>query len=287
MVSVVERFFTEVYNKNYGEVSLLIQQGNDINVIYDGKRALHIACVRNDFNMVKLLLDLGADPNIEVRDETPLNIAIRTGNEDIVELLIKNKARVNILNNGYSKPLFDAWNTRNLNIMKMLLKEGANANEVDFAGKPILNHVSGSTNEEDIDFVETLLEYGANPNIDDGEVGTALHNACKSNNILAMYELLKNDASILQLNNNDEFPLHIACSSNSTKAVAMLLKQNEGILNKSVYSQLSYYNKGNKQEGMTPLQIARINKNKDMVDLLQERNKNAIVQCILNSRFEI
>lgn len=280
---VIEKFFEDVYNKDREAVSSFVQNGNNVNVVYDGKTALHIACVRNDLDMIKLLLDEGANPNVVARDETPLHIAVRMGNVDMLKLLVKNNARVSMLN--YGTPLYDIFNTHNLEIMKILLKEGANANEVNFTGKPILNYVSQSMDEKDVEFVETLLKYGANPNIDDHEIGTALHNACISNNIAAMDKLLNNNASVLRVNSNGELPLHIACSINSTKAVQMLLKHDDQALEQGVYSLLSYYNKANNRDGHTPLQIARINNNSDIEDMLYERNKNAIIQCIVNNKF--
>ena len=78
---------------------------------------------------------------------TALHIAIDCKNINMVKILIKNKANVNIPNKEGKTPLHLAISHNlNINLIKILLKEGANINASDGNGKTALNEAVSQNN---------------------------------------------------------------------------------------------------------------------------------------------
>ncbi|XP_065527940.1 ankyrin repeat domain-containing protein 22 isoform X5 [Lathamus discolor] len=128
------------------------------------------AAYNNDFSEVQFLLE--RDSNcLNIQDsfsgDTPLICACKQGNNRIVSYLLKRNADVN-LRNKISKT------KQNENLIKMLLRAGADVNATDFSGS------------------------------------TALHYACKMNNQAVIPLLLQAHADTSLKNQDGETPLDIA-----------------------------------------------------------------------------
>jgi cytohesin len=124
-----------------------------------------------DINVCELLLKHGADPNIQDKyGRTPLHYY---ENYKICELLLKHGADPNILDKDGRTPLHDI---DDINVCKLLIKCGANIipNLQDkFLDQKTLLMIA--TQKNDIEFVESLLKHGADPNIQNKDGYTALH----------------------------------------------------------------------------------------------------------------
>ena len=85
---------TAVWGGDEAQVRQLLEDGEDVNAIYDS--VLHMAVEQDNESMAQLLLDADADPNLRGEDgHTPLMCAATKGNESIVRLLLGAKAEVN------------------------------------------------------------------------------------------------------------------------------------------------------------------------------------------------
>ncbi len=132
--------------------------------------------------IVEKLLQFGADPNYQNDNYlVPLNIV---KNEKVAKLLIKAGADVNN-RDGYHNPLMTNTNPK---IAKILLEAGADPNIIRIGGLTCLHNLNLTA-----DFVNMVLEYGANPNaLTQWDKLTPFH----FSNLDTMYILVKAGANI-------------------------------------------------------------------------------------------
>lgn len=101
----------------------------------------------------------------ENMDEASLLWAARVGSIDIVKRIIAKKVDVNAIDLSYNTTaLMAASEGGYTNIVKLLLKHGANINAQDQVGATALTYASAGGRE---DTVKLLLEHGADVNIKD------------------------------------------------------------------------------------------------------------------------
>jgi ankyrin repeat protein len=100
----------------------------------EGNTGLIIAINRRDEQWAGLLLNKGADPNLAGKGgDTPLIAAARVGFETAMEWLIGLGAKVDASNRMGETPLIVAVQQRNLPIVRLLLREGADPDKADAA----------------------------------------------------------------------------------------------------------------------------------------------------------
>lgn len=100
----------------------------------DGNTGLIIAINRSDEPWTGFLLKKGADPNAPGKDgDTPLIAAARVGFEQAMEWLIGLGAKVDADNRMGETPLIIAVQQRDLPLVRLLLKHGANPDKTDSA----------------------------------------------------------------------------------------------------------------------------------------------------------
>ena len=100
----------------------------------DGNTGLIIAISRSDEQWTGFLLNKGADPNLAGKSgDTPLIAASRVGFEQAVEWLLGLGARVDADNKMGETPLIIAVQQRQLPIVRVLLRAGANPDKSDSA----------------------------------------------------------------------------------------------------------------------------------------------------------
>lgn len=141
--------------------------------------ALSRAIRKKRTDMVKFLLNAGVPPEHETCRALswgyPLHVAARTNNLDLVRLLLKAGANLNVFNIEDKTPL---WEARSVSIVRALLDAGANPN----AGAYTLLHVAAS--QRRMDLLHVLLNH---PGIDlnkknDAFLWTPLHCAASNSN---------------------------------------------------------------------------------------------------------
>ena len=160
-------------------VHKLIQAGADVNKRdKDDYTALILAISAGHYECMALLLNAGADVNARgtsrhENDKTALHAAVSSNNIRCVELLLDAGADVNIdIPLGESEDIFDPWSNeycsvlslasyRGYNdIVKLLLKKGANVNEI----KKKRNGLFEASERGHYDTMELLIQAGADVN---------------------------------------------------------------------------------------------------------------------------
>lgn len=113
--------------------------------ITSGESALHIVTARRDLTWMGFLLQKGANPNARDKDGiTPLMLATTLRFVDGAETLLARKARVDETNNSGETALIRAVQLRDLAMVRLLLKAGANADKQDtIAGQSARDYASG------------------------------------------------------------------------------------------------------------------------------------------------
>jgi ankyrin repeat protein len=97
-----------------------------------GETALHIVVARRDPTWLSFLLAKGGNPNIaDKKGVTPLMLATQYGFADGASILIKNKAAVDGTNRGGETALIRAVQLRNSEMVRLLIKAGANPDKKD------------------------------------------------------------------------------------------------------------------------------------------------------------
>jgi ankyrin repeat protein len=101
-----------------------------------GETALHIVTARRDLTWMTFLIAKGANVNLrDVRGTTPLQLAVSLGFTEGVELLVGQRARIDEPNADGETPLIAAVHRRDIGIMRLLLKGGADPDRADNSGR--------------------------------------------------------------------------------------------------------------------------------------------------------
>ncbi len=116
---------------NLTQIKNLIADGADVNQIYWdlGDTLLKIAIDARQNETVQLLLEAGADPNYEVFGTPPLFDAAAYGYSEIVKTLIKAGANVHDKDNS---ALVAAATKGHLEVVKLLIKSGSDTSSYEY-----------------------------------------------------------------------------------------------------------------------------------------------------------
>nr|URM61887.1 ankyrin repeat domain containing protein [Mimivirus sp.] len=151
-------------------IELLLERGADINIIdNDGSFPLLILIKKFhkfDFrDMIIKLIKYGADINLSNNNkETVLSYLIRKKRHiDLIEFLLKFKPNMNHQKYISGSYLMSAVETKNNDLIKLLIKYGANIN-FDNNYLPVLHKALSIESDNGPEIVDILLENGADPN---------------------------------------------------------------------------------------------------------------------------
>ncbi|KAI4455209.1 molting protein mlt-4 [Holotrichia oblita] len=178
--------------RNEDAVRLIVQHQADVSVTNCRQETpLYIAVVNEQIAIMKILLNLiedGAPPvNLVVKNatetdgnislkykmyvnveslsgDTPLFCAIRKKNVEMVEILLENGADGNYVDKytSHLTPLFNAVETQHLDIIGILLRKGA---DVNFKNDYDVTPLYLATLLRNVNMVKLLLEHGAHLNV--------------------------------------------------------------------------------------------------------------------------
>ncbi|XP_027896742.1 ankyrin repeat and SOCS box protein 2-like isoform X2 [Xiphophorus couchianus] len=167
----IQPLFSAAQNGNAETLQLLVQR--DVNEqAGDGASPLYEACKNGHFPVVQALLTLKADANRATNsDLLPLHVAVRKNHKRIVSLLIPLTSRVRIRTCGIS-PLHIAADRNRDEILELLIESGFDVNaELSEEHSQMYEDRRStalyfSVSNGNLEAAETLLEAGANPNLD-------------------------------------------------------------------------------------------------------------------------
>ncbi|XP_045200251.2 ankyrin repeat and SOCS box protein 13-like [Mercenaria mercenaria] len=186
----------------------LLNSGGDVNTLYQDlslistKSILHMCCEKGRIDCVKVLLEEGA--NLAARDawyQTPLMYCMITQWYEIAEILLNHDRDVIDIGDMYGRTaLHIAVKNAAIEGVELLLRYGAEVNNVDEKGITPLNSVCGDKEVSASDLVEIvrlLLEAGADPNCKDFMEGrTALQRAMITGNVEVVQMLIAAGARV-------------------------------------------------------------------------------------------
>lgn len=216
--------------------------------------------VKAKYDFIKLIID-----------NYTLIGAIETGNMERVKKLLNEDNEIhNYINEKDDEgntPLHYAIYYDNLELIELLLKQkNIKVNAKNEKGFAPLHIVILGNSINSLNILEYLLDNGANINVQDKNGHTPLHVAISQNDIEVIEMLLERRIKINTQTKVGNTAMHYAVSTNYVSIVETLLddkyKYNVDI------NKLNIYN-------LTPLDIAIKNKNKSIIELLQDyNNKN-------------
>jgi ankyrin repeat protein len=173
-------------------------------VLQNGMTELHMAVVNKDAGAIsKLLTDCGPDV-VDDDKATPLHYAARHKNLELITLLERAGADLNALDVDGIPPLGEAIQSSNSEVAKALVKAGA---KVDIHDYSALVHAAKVEQHEMVVF---LLQNGARINAQPGGQETALHYAVLSNGVQTVSVLVKAGANVAIKREDGRTPLHVA-----------------------------------------------------------------------------
>ena len=160
-------------------VVLLARQGASLDQVdYDGRSAMHMACVEGNYKVVEVLIQHGANINMKDRwGSTPLQIAVSCKHQMLIGLLTVSKAQLGIDNPASA--LCEAAAAGDLASVKRLIENSVDPNSGDYDRRCAL-HISSAEGHDKV--VEFLLSSKANANCADRWGGTPLQDALSSEN---------------------------------------------------------------------------------------------------------
>ena len=173
-------------------VRALVEDGHAINEYVGGKcgTPLIATCVYGREKIASILLDGGADPNLPVGwyRRCPLAVAIEQNEKGIFKLLLKTNGIHLNARRFETDPAGKVWNIRinksllymaaesgSLEMVNSLLESGADA---DIQERSEWTPLQVACSRGSVDIVDILLEYGANARISGGHSGSPLQAAC-------------------------------------------------------------------------------------------------------------
>jgi ankyrin repeat protein len=249
-----QRFLSLCQAAKTGEadaVVLLARQGANLDQQdYDGRTALHVACMEGNYKVVEVLTQQDANPNLKNRwGHTPLQVAVNHKQQMIVQLLSLSKARLDLEN--AASALCDASSKGDISQVKRLIENGVNPSSGDYDKRTAL-HIAAAEGQDKV--VEYLLSAKAHANCTDRWGGTPLqdalagsHNSCAallkskggkvptsfgaaavcsaaSEGNIPRLRMLHEFGQPMHVGDYDSrFPLHLACAEGRVLAVSFLL----------------------------------------------------------------
>ncbi len=195
--------------KKLDYTKLLLKNGAKVNELNSqNKTSLFHACARREIELIEVLLD----HNISVFQQDSQfgnTCLVETGftSIEIIELILKhentqkqegerNEKLVNVANNKGETVLFKAANFKLLNVVQLLVENGANIDVQDFVGDTVLHKVRS------VLVLEFLLKAGAQINIENDKQQTALFGAV-TRTAYTLLPIYKKHASQINANHQD------------------------------------------------------------------------------------
>ena len=254
-------------NRNKKLVETLLEYEVDPNFINDrNETALALAAIKGKSNidLVALLLDYGARPNISdehgktiiekllevelfLRNRKKLKMKARQNineNENyksvLEEILLNGEVNLTMLNSQGNPYFFDAVEYGNIDLVKMLVKYGADINLKNKDGYNIIYYYMSKNisfrrvaeQQNYLVMLRNIITLGADVNSRDDYGGITLHKAILDNDIQTIKVLINAGADINAVDNKGRNMVHNAMWQNKVKVFRLLYSYNKNLINK-------------------------------------------------------
>ncbi|XP_052286657.1 ankyrin-1-like isoform X2 [Dreissena polymorpha] len=207
----------------------------DCNIRYQGEtsqlqikfRLIHLTCIHKDLlSVLKMLVCRGCDLEISSSFEgkNPLQLAVKYCNEGAVKTLLENGANTNVSddqNDGSVTPIWYAVVHDFEAIVQLLLKQPLlNLNLKNKRGYPLLHWCLRSYESR---YLDVLLSAGADPNVTDSNMNSAVMIAVSSHKVDVIKLLIRYGADVNKKNRRNETPLLVAVYGGQTDIMELFL----------------------------------------------------------------
>jgi ankyrin repeat protein len=176
----------------------------------NGLNCLHLAILKSIRQFaIELIQQHKVQVNIPTSEGlSPLHLAVIVQSQEIVDALIQNGAIVDMVNNYGQTPLLQACLGGNLEIIRLLLKAGANPGHQNHQAHSVLHYLAAYC--YDATLVEEIIERGADINATSIKLNTPLHFAGMNGNHVAAKVLLDHGANRNAINEDKKSVLFLA-----------------------------------------------------------------------------
>lgn len=243
----------------------LLNQGANPNIQNnDNFTALFYSIFGENYSSVIELLNHGADVNLRGKyNITPLIAAADSCGYDIMKLLLENGADVNAEDNIGSTALLTIYHCENtIQIVGLLLDPqwgGVNINHMNEVGKSIWHVISWIQNQ---DFINYLIQQGADPNLRDANGDTPLFEAVSARNVVLIDSLITSGADVNHENREGKTPLYISISLGLVEPTLFLLSNDASLGSARVTSEMKDFMEYLSQKDISRKQKTKL---KDMI----------------------
>ncbi|EZG44180.1 ankyrin repeat protein, partial [Gregarina niphandrodes] len=185
---------------------------------------ISLALLNGDPAFVEALVECGAEVDIvDHLGKSPLYRAVSSGNVEVCKYLLEHGVDITPLNITLPTPMNAAVMTKNITITRMLIEYGYpfNLRCPGFKAFKSPLHVAAELPNERL--IHDLLDWGADPNLDQNTGNTALHYAAEGGQLECAKLMLRYGCEVDVQNYAMQSPLHLACHENELEIVEYLL----------------------------------------------------------------
>lgn len=189
-----------------------------------GSTPLHTAVTAGASRAVEILLEGGADQHfVDADGYPPLSLALLRDDPAIARLLLGHGGSPLVpLGKNHQPAPFEAVDTGNLALLRLLLAFNVDADLADRYGASLLAHAA---RREDHDMIETLLRHGANANASISPSVSYLAYAARTGDVRLAELLLDHGADLNAAGADGLPPLAQAIDENQPGMARLLLKR--------------------------------------------------------------
>ncbi|KAL2864012.1 ankyrin repeat-containing domain protein [Aspergillus lucknowensis] len=197
---------------NRAFIQRLLDAGADMEAA-NGAYALNIAAGQGHVEVIEFLVDAGLDVNRpDGVHRSPLLTAAEHNQLDAMRILLQLGADPNFFDRNGRSAVFETMAWDHVEALKLLLRAGADVSSPIPNGKFYIHYAV--TRGLSVDFVQALLDHGADPQAIDPYYHTVLHNAAYNRQYKIVPLLLKAGAAIEARDSRGDTPLLIAAGRN-------------------------------------------------------------------------
>ncbi|CAF0763809.1 unnamed protein product [Brachionus calyciflorus] len=224
------KLIDSIYNSDFESIERLCQNGlNNLinfNEPFNGKTALITGVQIGSREIVKYLLKNGADPNVtDFQKRSPLMFACLHGDPNLVKALCENSSDLKLVDTESKTCLsycFISSSNKHLDCLNLLLKYGADCNQIENGKTPFLEACERSYYIENF-CISLFLNGKADYSVFDNNSGNiALHYSALNGSVNLTYYLLKNGSNPNSKNFLGQTPSHLAAERGHLNILRLL-----------------------------------------------------------------
>ncbi|KAK0655664.1 ankyrin repeat-containing domain protein [Cercophora newfieldiana] len=232
--------YVAAYDGNEEILKLLLKHGADVNIMGSWDwTPLHASYDHAD--IVQALLEGGADIDKQSQNGTVTYLASKHNQEDTLRVLLAHDPKPNLelelvyrddsdlgleeAEDGMT-PLCIACKNGHVNIIKLLLENGAKADHRTKDGSFPLEFALATTGDDPAAVMEALLEFRPNLKMEDNHRNTVLHNINSQTDVAVVKMLYTAGANINSLNKDGKSPLALAVEASNSAVAKFLIEKN-------------------------------------------------------------